>query len=47
MPYDTPNSLTAQVYADIVVAMLQRNGFPAGTEEPPSDAGAMKTLTLK
>ena len=47
MPYDTPNSLAPQVYADIVAAMLQRNGFPAGTEELRPDADALKSLTLK
>ena len=47
MPYDTPNSLPAKTYADIVAAMLQRNGFPAGTEELRPDTDALKNLSLK
>ena len=47
MPYDSPNSLTPKAYADIVAAMLQRNGFPAGAEELRPDAAALKNLTLK
>ncbi len=47
MPYDQPNSLPPQAYADIVASMLQRNNFPAGTDELLPDAGAMKTLSLK
>lgn len=47
MPYDQPNSLPAQAYADIVAAMLQRNNFPAGSDELRPDADALKNLTLK
>src|SRR5262245_60596417 len=47
MPYDTPNSLLPQAYADIVAAMLQRNNFPAGADELRPDADVLKGLALK
>jgi streptogramin lyase len=33
MPFDRPNSLSREVYADIVAYMLKHNGFPAGERE--------------
>lgn len=33
MPFDRPNSLSREAYADIVAYMLKYNGFPAGERE--------------
>jgi len=33
MPFDAPNSLGREVYADIVAYMLKYNGFPAGERD--------------
>lgn len=41
MPADSPNSLTAGQYADIVAFMLKANGYPAGqalSESPDASA---------
>jgi len=44
MPQNSPNSLTAQGYLDIVAYMLQANGAPAGAQELSADSPALKTL---
>lgn len=36
MPLDAPNSLDANTYADIAAHILDRNGFPAGSDELPA-----------
>ena len=46
MPADTPGSLTAQQYLDIVTYLLQQNSFPAGKEEIKADPALLKTITI-
>jgi mono/diheme cytochrome c family protein len=47
MPADNVGSLTTQASTDIVVYMLQVNGFPAGSEELKADRGLLRTLIIK
>jgi mono/diheme cytochrome c family protein len=47
MPYDQPNSLAPQAYADIVASMLQKNNYQVGSEELSTDPEALKNLLLK
>lgn len=46
MPQDNPGRLSAGEYADIVAYMLRLNGYPAGEEELPSDAGRLQALRI-
>jgi hypothetical protein len=48
MPPDTPGSLKGQEYTDILAFLLERNGYPAGSEElPPSESGKLKTIIIR
>ncbi len=44
MPPERPGSLPAQDYTDIVAFILQKNGFPAGSTDLPTESGAAKIL---
>lgn len=46
MPLGRGNSLSAQVYADIVAYMLQANGYPAGRSLLPPDAKALSDFAF-
>jgi mono/diheme cytochrome c family protein len=46
MPANSPGSLSRAQGADIVAYMLKINKFPAGTADLPSDAAALKTITI-
>ena len=46
MPQGAPASLSPQAYADIVSYLLQRNDFPAGDSELPSDEAALNAIIL-
>ncbi len=46
MPQGAPASLSPQAYADIVSYMLQRNDFPAGDSELPSDEAVLNTIMI-
>jgi len=46
MPQGAPASLTPQGYVDIVAYMLQRNDYPAGDTELPTDEDAMKDIVV-
>ena len=46
MPQGAPASLTPQGYVDIVAYMLQRNEYPAGDTELPTDEDAMKDIVV-
>lgn len=46
MPLDNPNSLGAAKVADVEAMILSKNGFPAGTADLPSDAGALGTIAI-
>lgn len=46
MPASSPGSLNRAQGAEIVAFMLQKNKFPAGSAELPSDAAALKAITI-
>ena len=46
MPQGAPASLSPQGYADIVAYMLQRNDFPAGDMELPTEEAALNMITI-
>jgi mono/diheme cytochrome c family protein len=47
MPPDNPGGLNDTVYVDILAFILQGNGYPAGKDELPADAGALARMTLR
>jgi mono/diheme cytochrome c family protein len=47
MPADRPGSLSRGTNADIVAYILKVNGFPAGKNELPSDAVALKQIQFE
>ena len=47
MPYDTPGSLRAQQYADIVSFFFRTNGIPSGAAELPADTAALRKLRIE
>ena len=46
MPKDSPGSLKAETYADLVAFLLQANQFPAGARELPADAAALERISI-
>ena len=46
MPQGAPASLSPQAYADIVSYMLQKNDFPAGDDELPTDEAALNAIMI-
>jgi mono/diheme cytochrome c family protein len=46
MPQDAPGTLKPQENADIVAYMLQANKMAAGAADLPSDAAALKAITI-
>ena len=46
MPKDSPGSLKAETYADIVAFVLQANEFPAGAQELPVDVAALERIGI-
>lgn len=46
MPQDSPGSLKAETYADIIAYILQVNNFPAGKDELKSDDAALKGIMI-
>ena len=46
MPQDSPSSLSAQTYVDIVAYILESNKFPAGKEELKRDADVLKAIKI-
>lgn len=46
MPQDNPGRLRPSEYADIVAYLLRLNGYPAGGQELPSEAEALKQLHI-
>jgi mono/diheme cytochrome c family protein len=47
MPADKPGTLSRTEYADIVAYILERNRYPAGPTELPSDSAALKSYILE
>ena len=46
MPQDSPSSLSAQTYVDIVAYIMEANKFPAGKEELKREADALKAIKI-
>lgn len=46
MPQQAPGSLTPEEYADVMVFILDKNGYPGGETELPADAEVLATLTF-
>jgi cytochrome c len=46
MPKDSPGSLKAESYADIVAYLLQANEFPAGAGELAADPAALERIAI-
>ena len=46
MPLDSPGSLTAQEYVDVVAYMLQLNGHPAGKSALVPDPAALRKVRI-
>ena len=46
MPADKPGSLEPQQVADVLAFVLQKNGFPAGPADLPSNADTLKTIAF-
>src|SRR5579884_1010522 len=46
MPPDAPGSLTDQRYADIIAAIFQKNGYPAGNAELAGDSKALANIVI-
>ncbi len=47
MPFDSPGSLTAAQYADVLAYILSANDFPAGTTELGQDSGALQQVKIE
>jgi mono/diheme cytochrome c family protein len=46
MPGDRPGTLTPQATADVVSYILQRNAFPAGSNELPAEPGLLERILI-
>jgi mono/diheme cytochrome c family protein len=46
MPKDSPGSLRAETYADIVAYLLQSNEFPSGGQELTADATVLERIRI-
>ncbi len=46
MPLNAPGTLQPQAAADILAYILERNNFPAGTNELPIDADSLKAVSF-
>jgi mono/diheme cytochrome c family protein len=46
MPKDSPGTLTAEEYTQVLAYILRMNGMPAGPNDLPSDAAALKTIRI-
>lgn len=47
MPQGAPASLSPRAYVDIVAFMLERNEFPAGDEELPTDQDVLESIIIQ
>jgi len=47
MPKNEPGSLTEQEYADVVAYVLKLNRMPAGADDLPANASALKTIRIE
>ncbi len=46
MPFDSPGSLSAEEYAQVVAFVLSRNGYPAGEADLAADAEALAGFVI-
>lgn len=46
MPYDNPGSLQVDQYLDVIAFVLQRNGYPAGSDPLVADAAVLDLIAL-
>jgi mono/diheme cytochrome c family protein len=46
MPKDSPGSLRAETYVDIVTYLLQANEFPSGAQELPADVTVLERVRI-
>jgi mono/diheme cytochrome c family protein len=46
MPQDRPGQLSRATYVDIITYLFKVNGFPAGSEELPTESGALKGVMI-
>ena len=46
MPKDSPGSLKAETYADIVAYLLQANEFPSGARDLAGDPAALERIAI-
>lgn len=46
MPYDNPGSLEVDQYLDAIAFVLQRNGYPAGSDPLVADAAVLDPVLL-
>ena len=47
MPQGAPASLSPRAYVDIVAFMLERNDFPAGDDELPTDQDVLDSIIIQ
>jgi quinoprotein glucose dehydrogenase len=47
MPFDSPGSLTAAQYADVVAYVLSVNKFPAGAKEMDKDPAPLQQIKIE
>jgi mono/diheme cytochrome c family protein len=47
MPKQTPGSLAAAQYAEVLAFVLQKNGAPAGSADLPSEASGLTAVMFK
>ena len=46
MPDDNPGGLPRQTYVDVMAYMLELNGYPAGSDELPTDDEVLESFSL-
>jgi hypothetical protein len=46
MPQTKPQSLSDDLYIDIVAFLLDANGMPSGTTDLPADPATLKLITI-
>ena len=46
MPKDSPGTLTTDEYTQVLAYILRMNGMPAGPNDLPSDAAALKAIRI-
>jgi hypothetical protein len=47
MPQSSPNSLTAEEYAELIAYIFEANGLPSGKEELKGDPEILKRIRIE